>query len=122
MLLVEDEDMVRDLTMSMLECMGYRCLAIADPREALAVAENPDVEIDLVLTDVLMPGMRGQEMMEALRRVRPGAKCIYMSGYTAAILDEESVKREGAAFLKKPFQMEELGKLVQEVLSGKDLK
>ena len=118
-LLVEDEEMVRDLTMSMLESMGYRCLAIADPREALVVAENPDVEIDLVLTDVLMPGMRGQEMMEALRKVRPGAKCIYMSGYTAAILDDESVRREGAAFLKKPFQMEELGKLVQEVLSGK---
>lgn len=118
-LLVEDEEMVRDLTMSMLESMGYRCLAIADPREALVVAENPEVEIDLVLTDVLMPGMRGQEMMEALRRVRPGAKCIYMSGYTAAILDDDSVRREGAAFLKKPFQMEELAKLVQEVLSGK---
>ncbi|WP_224984100.1 MASE3 domain-containing protein [Geomonas agri] len=116
-LLVEDEDMVRELTGSILESIGYRYLATADPREALEVAANPEVVIDLVLTDVVMPGMRGPEMMQRMRLQRPGIKCIYMSGFTDAILDEESAGREGAAFLKKPFQMEELARLVQSVLT-----
>ncbi|QWV97487.1 PAS domain-containing protein [Geomonas nitrogeniifigens] len=117
-LLVEDEDMVRELTAGMLEALGYSCLAIADPREALEVAANAEVPMDLVLTDVLMPGLGGQEMMARIRRTRPGIKCIYMSGYSHAILDESSASREGAAFLKKPFQMEELARLLHELLSG----
>ncbi|QWV93448.1 PAS domain-containing protein [Geomonas oryzisoli] len=115
-LLVEDEDMVRELTASILESLGYRCLATADPREALEVAGNPEVAIDLVLTDVVMPGMRGPEMMQRMRRERPDIKCIYMSGFTDAIMDEESGSWEGGAFLKKPFQMEELARMVQSVL------
>ncbi|MBJ6748747.1 MASE3 domain-containing protein [Geomonas anaerohicana] len=117
-LLVEDEDMVRELTASILESIGYRCLATADPREALEVAANPEVVIDLVLTDVVMPGMRGPEMMQRMRLQRPEMKCIYMSGFTDDILAEADGNWEGGAFLKKPFQMEELARLVQSVLGA----
>ncbi|GFO62377.1 PAS domain-containing protein [Geomonas paludis] len=117
-LLVEDEDMVRELTSTILESLGYRCLATADPREALELAANPDVAFDLVLTDVVMPGMRGPEMMQRMRRQRSGIKCIYMSGFTDAILDEGSGSWEGGAFLKKPFQTEELARVLASVLGA----
>ncbi|WP_224959067.1 hybrid sensor histidine kinase/response regulator [Geomonas subterranea] len=118
-MLVEDEDMVRDLAASMLESQGYRCLAISDPREAVLVAANPEVPIDLVLTDVLMPGLRGEEMMARIWRTRPALRCIYMSGFTDSILERQN--GNGAPpFLKKPFQLDELSRLLASVLAARD--
>jgi CheY-like chemotaxis protein len=114
-LLVEDEDTVRDLTQQALELNGYRVLAAASPAEALELAGG-DVRYDLLLTDVVMPQMRGGELAKRLREDRPGLKTLFMSGYLGG---EELLGEAGAAssaFLQKPFSLTELAETVRELL------
>ena len=113
-LLVEDEETVRDLTRRALELNGYRVIAAAAPTEALELGE--DVRYDLLLTDVVMPQMRGGELARRLRDDRPGLKTLFMSGYLdgEALLGEEGP----AAFLQKPFSLAELAQTVRELLDA----
>jgi PAS domain S-box-containing protein len=109
-LLVEDDDVVRRLTAEMLERQGYRVLVAAGPSEALAVEEPWDV----LLTDVVMPGMSGPELAERLRERLPGARVLFVSGYSG-----QAVAREGGLggeLLEKPFTAEELARKVRTVL------
>ena len=85
-LLVEDEDVVRDLTRRVLERQGYTVLACADGIEAVALAELNDRRIDLLLTDVVMPGMRGYDVAKRVAGTRPEIKILYMSGYAEEAL------------------------------------
>jgi PAS domain S-box-containing protein len=85
-LLVEDEDVVRDLTRRVLERHGYTVLACADGTEAVSLAEGDDRRIDLLLTDVVMPGLRGYEVARKVEATRPGIKVAYMSGYAEEAL------------------------------------
>ena len=111
-LLVEDEESVRDLTRQALELNGYRVIAAAAPAEALELGD--DVHYDLLLTDVVMPQMRGGELARRITKDRPGLKTLFMSGYPdgEALLGEEG----GAAFLQKPFSLGELARTVRELL------
>jgi len=111
-LLVEDEEAVRDLTRQALERNGYHVIAAATPAEALELAA--DARYDLLLTDVVMPQMRGGELARRLGRDRPGLKTLFMSGYPdgEALLGEEGP----TAFLQKPFSLDELARTVRELL------
>jgi signal transduction histidine kinase/ligand-binding sensor domain-containing protein/CheY-like chemotaxis protein len=115
-LLVEDEPLVRDIAKSALSDQGYQVLEAEHGEEAVAVAREHDAEIQIVLTDVVMPKMGGRELVENLRRTRPGIRVLYMSGYTAAGIDEQDVVEPGTAFLRKPFALAEMLAKVREVL------
>jgi CheY-like chemotaxis protein len=114
-LVVEDEDAVRAFTSSLLRRHGYRVLEASSAEEGLAVATSGEL-IDLVLTDVVMPGLTGPEMMAQLRasRVIPG---LYMSGYTERAL-RDGILQSASEFIEKPFGPTELLQRVRQVLDG----
>jgi signal transduction histidine kinase/ligand-binding sensor domain-containing protein/CheY-like chemotaxis protein len=117
-LLVEDEPLVRDIAKSALTDQGYQVIEAEHGEEALRLAREHDAEIQLVLTDVVMPKMGGRELVEQLRKARPAIRVLYMSGYTAASIDEQDVVEPGTAFLRKPFALAEMLGKVREVLDG----
>ena len=117
-LLVEDEAVLLDLGRKMLEGLGYIVLTANLPQEALRLAANHPGEIDLMLTDVIMPDMNGQDLAAQLEKTRPNTKSIFMSGYTAEILARDNVLSKKIPFLQKPFSLAELATLLREVLDG----
>ena len=117
-LVVEDEETVRTLTCRILERGGYRVLRSASPAEALRMLETLEEPIDLLLTDVVMPGMNGRELAQRVLAARPGIKVIYMSGYAHNALSDRGV-RTGAVLVNKPFTAEGLRRVVRGVLDGK---
>jgi PAS domain S-box-containing protein len=119
-LLVEDEQMILDLTTTMLERLGYTVLAASSPGEALRLAEQCRGGIDLLITDVVMPEMNGRELVEQLRPGQPAMKWLYMSGYTADIISSQGVLDEGVSFIQKPFPLNALAKKVREVLDRRE--
>jgi two-component system cell cycle sensor histidine kinase/response regulator CckA len=117
-LLVEDDADLRDLSRRVLTMNGYRVLAAAHGREALRVAEEHPDKIELMLTDVIMPGMSGREVAETLQSARPKMKVLYVSGYTDNIIAERGMLAPGMAFLQKPFSPSNLVAKVREVLDA----
>jgi CheY-like chemotaxis protein len=116
-LVVEDGDAVRNLVCLMLVQNGYGVLEARDGRDALRVCEMHPEPIQLVLTDLVMPNMKGADLAERLRRARPGLRVLLMSGYT----DEPVVQRlcrDSVAFLPKPFTSVELVNKVRQVLDS----
>ena len=101
-LLVEDEPQVRKLVHAVLVRAGYTVLVAANGAEAVALEKAHDGKIDLVLTDVVMPGMSGSDVAIALTAARPGVSVLYMSGYTDDSIVHHGVLDEGVAFLQKP--------------------
>jgi CheY-like chemotaxis protein len=114
-LVVEDAAGLRDLTRRLLERQGYTVLVAADANEALRVFESNGA-IDLLLTDVVMPGGSGPQLSQRLVGLRPALKVVFMSGYTEATIVHDGVLNPGIAFLHKPFTSETLGRKVREVL------
>jgi two-component system cell cycle sensor histidine kinase/response regulator CckA len=124
-LLVEDDDAVRALAARVLDERGYTLIVARSGAEALAQAEAHDGRIDLVLTDVVMPGMSGPRLVDALRACRPaaGARVMYMSGYTGDEIAGEAVggghaDAEAPPLLPKPYSPERLARRVREVLDA----
>jgi len=118
LLLVEDEAQLRELLAHVLRDQGYRVLAAAHGPEALRLLQEAPTALDLLLTDVIMPEMRGQELAEKLLQTSPGMAVIYMSGYTDNALIHSGAL-PGAApdnFLQKPFTPDRVLRLVREVL------
>lgn len=116
-LVVEDGDAVRNLVCLMLVQNGYRVLEARDGREALRVCETHLEPIQLVLTDLVMPNMKGADLAERVSRLRPGVRILLMSGYA----DMPMVRRyslRSVAFLPKPFTSVELVAKVREVLDA----
>ena len=109
-LVVEDREEVRVLTTHLLEELGYRVLSAACGTEAIAAAERETGAIDLLLTDVIMPGMNGREVADVLMPLRPGMKVIFMSGYTNQLLGDSSVP-----YLQKPFTRSKLIQLLRSL-------
>jgi len=118
-LLVEDEDMLRGLIRELLEIKGYAVLEASQGVEALELLHAREGEVDLVLTDVVMPHMSGSELIERLRAERPGLKVIFMSGYTGAnnAAIHKSLEMPGVAFLQKPFRLNALISQVETLFS-----
>jgi two-component system cell cycle sensor histidine kinase/response regulator CckA len=115
-LLVEDEESVRQLVRDTLAAKGYHVLDAEHGEAGVALAARHMGKIDLIITDVVMPGMGGREMVKQLIEERPGTKVLYLSGYTEdAIMSDGSIER-GTAFLQKPFTLQNLSRKVREVL------
>jgi signal transduction histidine kinase/CheY-like chemotaxis protein len=114
-LLVEDEAPLRVLAAESLKRMGYTVMQAGNGLEALAVADHHSGEIDIVVTDVVMPRMGGPELVEKLRQKRPGFAVIFMSGYTDAAVLENANIGAGAILLNKPFSTDLLARRIQEV-------
>ena len=113
--MVEDVAGLRELTRRLLERLGYSVLLAANAEEALQLFDrNPS--IDLLLTDVVMPGASGPDLVTQLVERRPGLKVIYMSGYTDEAIVQHGVLKPGIAFLHKPFTSTTLGRKIREVL------
>jgi two-component system cell cycle sensor histidine kinase/response regulator CckA len=115
-LLVEDEESVRQLVRETLSAKGYKMLEAESGESGLAQAASHNGKIHLVITDVVMPGMSGRELVQKLAQTRPEAKVLYLSGYTEdAIISDGSIE-SGTAFLQKPFSLQNLSQKVREIL------
>jgi two-component system cell cycle sensor histidine kinase/response regulator CckA len=117
-LLVEDEPGLLKLTRRMLEGEGYTVLTANTPAEAVSLATEHAGPIDLLLTDVVMPGMNGRVLAEHLLALRPQLKCLFMSGYTADVIANQGVLDEGVHFIQKPFTVEDLATKVRDTLGA----
>lgn len=115
-LIAEDEEPIRELLSGYLINNGYRILVAKDGVEALELATQHDGPIDLLLTDVMMPGMSGRELAQQLIAKQPSITVLYMSGYTDDVLLRHSFNLAQVSFLQKPFSVDELVHKVQEVL------
>jgi two-component system cell cycle sensor histidine kinase/response regulator CckA len=115
-LLVEDQEEVRKLVRRMLESRGYHVLAAASGHDALRLTGQHAGTIDLLVTDVVMPGMSGREVALLLAPARPHMKVLYLSGYTDESIVRHGMLEPGIAFLQKPFTAEALARKVREVL------
>jgi two-component system, cell cycle sensor histidine kinase and response regulator CckA len=116
-LLVEDDEAVRDLTETVLTSYGYKVIVTQDPEHAQSIAET-GIEIQLVLTDVVMPSMSGRELVRKLMAKYPRLRVLYMSGYTDNVISSGGVLEAGLAFLQKPFTPAVLAQKVREVLDA----
>ena len=114
--MVEDEPALRTLLRTMLANLGYRVTLAADGREALAEVEERGLRPALLLTDVVMPGMSGTVLTERLRRVLPGLRVLYMSGYTDDALGHHGMLEPGLTLLQKPFSVADLAGKIGAVL------
>ncbi|MBL8959705.1 MAG: response regulator [Gemmatimonadetes bacterium] len=117
-LLVEDEAIVRLLAVELLQRLGYRVLVAARPSEALEILGDRTEEIDLLITDLVMPEMNGAELYQAAARARPGLRVMYMSGYAPDKILRETVQKPGTFFLAKPFTMRQLADRVRDALQA----
>jgi len=116
-LIVEDEEMLRELAREILKDAGYRILEASSGREALLVWQQHPGEIDLVLTDMVMPeGVSGMELAERLVAEAPKVKIVFMSGYTSDDVNPEVLQRTNASFIQKPYGTAELTKIVRDCL------
>ncbi len=118
-LLVEDENLVLQIVMRGLQAAGYKVLEAPSRSEALALckrARGEGLGIDLMLSDLVMPGMSAAEMAEQTARIQPGMKVLYMSGYPDRAVSHKEVLLPGTPFLQKPFTVAELLQKVREVL------
>lgn len=107
-LIVEDEPAMREVTRRILSRSGYTVIAAATGREAIEIAASHTGDIDVLLTDVVMPQMLGQEAAERIRALRPGVKVLFMSGYAQGVLSSQGVVEAGVDLIQKPFSEAEL--------------
>jgi CheY-like chemotaxis protein len=117
-LLVEDEESVRELIAEALKSQGYNVLVAGNGQEALALAAPANCHIDLLISDVVMPGMSGRELAKRMAGSRPGMRVLYLSGYTEDAIVHHGVLDPGTAFLQKPFSLDALACKVREVLDS----
>ncbi|HEX4611411.1 MAG TPA: ATP-binding protein [Urbifossiella sp.] len=117
-LLVEDDDDVRGLSMRVLQAAGYTVLDAAGGEQALRTLEAHGVAVDLLVTDVVMPGMNGRELADRLVAARPGLKVLFVSGYTDDAMVRNGVGRDAVHFLQKPFGVAALAQKVRDILDA----
>jgi two-component system, cell cycle sensor histidine kinase and response regulator CckA len=115
-LLVEDEESVRELVRMTLVGRGYRVLEAENGESGLRVAENCHERIDILITDVVMPGIGGRELAKKLLELRPDLSVLYLSGYTEDTILHQGALGPGTAFLQKPFTLQNLARKVRDVL------
>nr|MBI3613961.1 PAS domain-containing protein [Nitrospirota bacterium] len=118
-LVVEDEEAVRNFVGAVLRSQGYRVLEAANGDAALALCDRDPTAIDLLLTDVVMPGMNGRGLAERFAALRPGVGLLYMSGYTDDQALQQDVQNMGEAFLAKPFSAAMLTEAVRTALDAR---
>ena len=117
-LLVEDEPALLEMCQSMLGRLGYTVLSARSPDEAIRLTRSHGGEIDLLLTDVVMPGMNGRELAQRLLATNPQVRVLFMSGYNSELVAHHGVLLEGVHFLQKPFSVNALATKVREALEA----
>jgi CheY-like chemotaxis protein len=117
-LVTEDDDSVRAVVVETLRSLGYRVLEAGDPREGIAAAAAHEGPIDLLLTDVVMPGLGGRELYDRLLPARPGLRVLFISGYTDDAIARHGILAHGDRLLEKPFSQSALAFGVREALGG----
>jgi CheY-like chemotaxis protein len=115
-LLVEDEESLRNMVREILEDSGYKVIEAHDARHALEIAERHPAPIDLLMTDVVMPGMSGRDLASRLAASHAETRVLYMSGYTDDAVVLHGVLAADVSFLQKPFTIDALARKVREVL------
>ena len=120
-LLVEDDEALRKVTVSLLQNSGYRVLEADNPATAIAISHKYEGNIDLILSDVIMPGKSGPDLALDVKRHRPGVKLLYVSGYTGDIIAHQGVLDPGMTLLSKPFSKEALLTTVRAVLDQESM-
>jgi CheY-like chemotaxis protein len=118
-LIVEDEEALRELARELLEANGYKVIEAELGENALRLVEGSQTPIDLLLTDVVMPGMGGKQLAKQLLELRPGLHVLYMSGYTDDVINNRGVLPENTLLLPKPFTRAVLLRKVREALDTK---
>ncbi len=117
-LLVEDEPLLLSALARQLVTMGYSVLRAESPADALRIADDRTLEIDLLVTDLVMPGMNGRELAFALQVKKPRLRCLFMSGYAADVIGARGVVDRGVHFIQKPFSIVEFARNVHTALSS----
>jgi CheY-like chemotaxis protein len=115
LLVAEDEEIVRNLMKKILENAGYKVIVVNNGEEALTKFEEHD-DISLVLTDMVMPKKNGKEMLDEIRKIKPGTKAVFISGYPADIFSKIGTLEEGTEIITKPFKKDKLLQKIREVL------
>ncbi|MBN1757055.1 MAG: response regulator [Chitinispirillaceae bacterium] len=118
-LVVEDNVYVRNVTGLILEKAGYRVIKAADANEALSQMRHEETEIDLLLTDIVMPDINGLELARQFLTMRPGVKVIFTSGYTADVIPYHELHIPGVSLIDKPFTTTTILATIRDVLDGK---
>lgn len=119
-LLVEDNQQLLALANTMLETLGHTVLPASSPTEAIQLATAYPGEIELLLTDVIMPEMNGRALKQQVRMLRPDIKCLFISGYTANVIEHHGVLNGEVCFLQKPFSITELNVKLQEIFTDEE--
>ena len=117
-LLVEDEESVRELVRDTLVSRGYKVIEAENGEAGLKVSNEYKARIEMLITDVVMPGMGGRELAQKVSAARPEIKVLFLSGYTEDAIIHEGVLEPGTAFLQKPFTLQTLSRKVRDVLHG----
>ncbi len=115
-LLAEDDPAILAMAKKMLTNLGYEVLTASLPEEAIRAARENIHKIDLLITDVIMPGMNGRDLAETLLSHSPDLKILFMSGYTSDVISHHGVFGKGVCFIQKPFRIRELACKVREIL------
>ncbi len=118
-LLVEDDEMVREMITAMLKALGYKVLVALMPADAVSICEKQDTAIDLLMTDVVMPEMKGPELRDKINTVRPGIRTLFMSGYASNVIVQSGVLDEEMFFIQKPFTLKLLQQKLRSALETK---
>ncbi len=114
-LLVEDDDRVRQLITRGLTAQGYRVFAAGDPLQAIELCKEHGAEIDLLIADVILPAIRGPELASRVAELKPSVAVLYISGYGEEEVRRSDLLQEGAAYLQKPFSTYDLARKVREI-------
>jgi len=117
-LVVEDQIEARSVICETLRRRGYAVIEAANGPDAIVKGRQPEVAIDVMLTDVVMPGMGGRRVAEVIRATRPHLKVVYMSGYTDSAIVDHGILEPGVAFVQKPFATDALLRRIREVLDA----
>ncbi|MGE0792490.1 MAG: ATP-binding protein, partial [Sandaracinaceae bacterium] len=117
-LVVEDDPAVRRVTVRALGAYGFSVVQAENATEALARLRGPSPGVDIVVSDMVMPGMTGLELREALRDIAPALPVLFVSGYSARVLSDHGIDRDSVRIVEKPFSPESLARAVFETLSG----
>ena len=118
-LVVEDEPAIMKMTQALLQRLGYRVFAVGSPSQALQLAKTHTDDIDLLVTDVVMPEMNGRDLAHQMNSLYPNMKTLYMSGYTADVIAHRGVLEKGLNFIQKPFSIKDLSVQVRATLDQK---
>lgn len=114
---VEDEQQFLDITKEILEALGCRVLAFHSPHEAIKVLKDQSIDVDLLITDVVMPEMNGRDLASRISQIRPEVRCLFMSGYTSDIIAHKGVLDAGINFIHKPFSLQTLAEKIRKIMS-----